>query len=282
MEITSKTRLCGLVGYPVSHSLSPLMQNAAFSYYKIDAAYLTFSVLPQNLKYAIKGLTKAGALGLNVTIPHKEAALALVEDADAASREIGAINTIQIKNGRSFGFNTDAPGFLRSMKEDLKLDPKGKAALVLGAGGAGRAVSYALAKAGARFIVVYDVAFDKAKRLAKRMEGIFRKANVCAVSDLSKVGLKKFDLLVNASPVGMKGGSPLDVSLLHRRLAVYDMVYNRKTELVEAAKRRGAKAANGLGMLLHQGALSFSIWTGKKPPLAIMRRALLAGIKRAR
>ncbi len=280
MRITGKTRIYGLVGYPVEHSLSPAMQNAAFSYHKMDAAYLPFLVEPRNLKEAITGLAASGVGGLNITIPHKEAALAVADDADDAACAIGAVNTILVKGKRLYGFNTDAPGFLRAIKEELNFIPKGKDVLVLGAGGAGRAVVYALACAGAGFIMLHDVDGNKAKRLTARVDKIFKRGIVCPVSDLEKINFKKFDLLVNASPVGMEKGSPIDTSLLNSKLSVYDLVYNRKTELVEAAQRRGGRAANGLGMLLHQGALSFKIWTKKSPPLKIMRSALADGIRK--
>lgn len=280
MRINANTKIYGLVGYPVSHSLSPSMQNAAFLYHKIDAAYVTFSIEPKDIDTALRGLCSAGIAGLNVTIPHKESAFRIVDEVDEAARLIGAVNTVLVKKGRLFGYNTDAPGFLAAIKEELKFNPKGKSVAVLGAGGAGRAVSFACAKSGASALSIYDVDKNRASALADNINNAFKKKIARPVSDIKLLDLKKTGLLVNASPVGMDGGMPVSAGMLRRDLAVYDLVYNRATNLVKSAKRKGAKAANGLGMLLHQGALAFSIWTGKKPPVYIMRKALEGALKK--
>ena len=277
MHINGKTKIYGIIGHPVEHTLSPAMQNAAFIALGINAVYLPFEVRPEDLGKAIKGLLLLGVCGFNVTVPHKTACMKFLDKIDDSAKAIGAVNTIKIVNKKLHGYNTDGIGFLRSLKEDLKTGPKDKNVFVIGAGGASRAVVWTLAKAGARSIVVVDKIRERAEELA----------NTCSFAgDVKSIDcgdnwascLKDADILINASPIGMKDTdpSPVDTKLLHKRLTVFDLIYNKHTKLVKNAKIKGIRACGGFGMLLYQGVEAFAIWTGQKPPVLIMRNALIS------
>jgi len=259
------------------------MHNAAFSKLKIKALYIPLSVELKKLKQTIKELKTARIGGFNVTIPFKSACISSLDKIDKPSQAIGAVNTVVIKNNKLFGYNTDATGFIKSVKEDLKLNLKGKRCILLGAGGGARAVGFALAKEGAKQIFITDIEKAKATSLARNLRKYFPKCEAIYITK-SKIQDLKFetDLLVNATPLGMKKTDPLPVNpkILHKKLAIYDLVYNPSpTKLVKEAKKRKAKAANGLGMLLYQGAEAFKLWTGKAAPVGVMRRTLETVIK---
>ncbi|MFH1848316.1 MAG: shikimate dehydrogenase [Candidatus Omnitrophota bacterium] len=279
-----KRQIFGLFGYPVGHSLSAAMHNAAFKYLKMNAKYMLFEVPPSGLRQAADGILKFGIKGVNVTIPHKESIIDYLDAIDEAAKLIGAVNTIVVKKGRLIGYNTDGYGFLQSLKQDLKFSPKGRSVFILGSGGAAKAVAFGLAKAGAGRIVLSDIDDGKAIRLANRIKAKIPKCDCIAVES-SSMGrwelLLNSQLLVNATPCGMRKGDPMPVPAesLRKGLSVFDLVYNRNTELLKSSRRKGLKAADGLGMLLHQGAGAFNLWTGKKAPVKVMSRALKAANK---
>jgi len=276
----------GIIGHPVKHSLSPAMQNAAFKALGIDAEYSAWDVEPAALEEFLSSLGRKGISGLNVTIPHKIKAKEYLErngEIDDNAKRLGAINTVKADGGKLYGFNTDGPGFYRSLIEDLKFEPEGKEVFVLGAGGAGRAVIMYLGNAPKK-ITVWDIDKHRAEGL-KEHYAKFYDAKRLAVADEEglKAALKRGGLLVNSTPVGMMetDPSPIDSSLLHPGLSVYDLVYNRPlTRLVKEANSRKCHAVTGLGMLAHQGAIAFEIWTGKKAPVAVMRKALKEALKK--
>lgn len=307
-------RTYGLIGYPVTHSLSALMHNAAFRELKIDAQYRLFEAAPEDLEdFLIRdkkvkdnegNLFSAEDLsGFNITIPHKVKAKEVLErefplDADKNQSDTayyvklsGAINTVKREGGRLLYFNTDAAGFLRSLEEDLGFVPEAESVMLIGCGGAGRAVIAALSRRspGIKKIYVNEAHAETAKNAKKHFLGLPQASRLgqmlefIASEDIArKISLCR--LLVNASPVGMKEGDPsvIKKELLHEDLSVYDVVYNRKTQLIKDAESIGSKCSGGLGMLLYQGVAAFELWTGKNAPVELMRRALEEGLSECR
>ncbi len=281
-------QIYGIVGHPVKHSLSPAMQNAAFNHLEISAEYRLFEVSDADFdKFLDKIREERDVAGLNITIPHKIRAkeyLERVGSLDENAAKLGAVNTIKIAvDGQMKGFNTDGPGFYRSLVQDLKFEPEGKNIFVLGSGGAAKAVAMFLgSKAGTIF--VFDTDRDKMSALRNHYAKYFdvMKLNLVSGAGRIKESLDNCDLLINATPVGMKDSdvSPIAKKFLRPDLCVYDLVYNRpSTQLIRDAREAGACALTGVGMLLYQGALAFEIWTGKSAPIDIMRRALEGSIK---
>ena len=279
MNINGKTQIYGLIGYPVKHTFSPAMHNAAFKSLGINAVYLPFEVAPGGLKAAISHMKSVGVRGINITIPHKEDVLRYLDEIDKVASLIKAVNTIVIKNGKLKGFNTDGMGFINSLKEAFAISPKGKAFFIMGAGGASKAISFSLALRGARRIAIVDEMKDKAIKLASSLakntscEAIALKKDKKAMKEL----IFSSDVFINATPCGMKSSDLrlIDPALLRRGLFVCDVIYNPPvTRLLRDAKKRGARVLNGTGMLLNQGAVSFSLWTGRKAPVRVMKKAL--------
>lgn len=279
----SLPEIYGLLGYPVKHSLSPIMHNAAFKTLKINAEYKLFEVEPKDLGYFLDSLEKKNILGLNITIPYKEKILDFVsiDSEPFYLRQIKAVNTIVKKDGIWMGFNTDIPGFSKHLKENF--NPLNKKVAILGAGGAARAVAYVLANSGAKEIAIFDIDKTKSEDVANMIKGLFPNFQILPVENIQELDIKTKDLLINATPVGLKETDPclLKEELLHNNLFVYDLIYNPpETKLLAQAKKIGAKTSNGLGMLLYQGALAFEIWTQKIAPVEIMRKALMEAIPR--
>lgn len=279
MNVKSKTQIYGLFGYPVKHSLSPAMHNAAFKSLGINAIYMAFEIKPKELKSAIFSAQYMGVRGLNVTIPHKEKVLQHLDTIDKEAALIKAVNTITFEGGKIKGFNTDGRGFISSLKEGFGISPKGKKFFIIGAGGASRAISFSLALRGASRIVLMDRIKEKAIKLAKSLE----KNTTCEAIALkrdnraAKEMILNADVLINATQCGMKPSDPrlVDPAILRKGLFVCDVIYNpRATKLLNDARKKGARVTNGSGMLLHQGAISFNIWTGRKAPISVMKKAL--------
>ncbi len=279
-------KIYGLLGHPVGHSLSPAMQNAAFKAAGIDAEYGVYDIPPEGLADFLSNIPEKGIAGLNITIPHKIKTRDYIEQngtLDSFARKLGAVNTVKPgPDGKLSGFNTDGPGFYRSLVEDLKFEPEGKTVFVLGSGGAATAVVMYLGN-GPKRIIISDVDKGKAAALKKHYDGYYDRSRISIVdpADMEK-NLDESDLLVNATPIGMKDGDPSPVTkeMLHRGLRVYDLVYNRPaTELVRNATRLKLHAVTGLGMLLYQGAIAFEIWTGRPAPIAVMKKALREALK---
>jgi len=283
MRENSITKIYGVLGYPAKHSFSPAMHNAAFKYLKVKARYEKFEKSPQDLDGFLKTLSKNNIYGLNVTIPYKEKVLPYLNGYKSYGvRTIGAANTIVVeKNGKLKGFNTDYLGFYRHISE-LGLRPKRVA--IIGAGGAAKAICYILAKKNAAEIYIYDIQKYKALDLVKKYNELFPECRFRPAATLEGLGLKDKDLLINASPVGMRDEDPLliEASMLDSGIFVYDLIYNPpETKLLTQAKDKGCRYANGLGMLLYQGVESLGFWIKpKKPPIETMRQALEEAVKR--
>ena len=267
-EINAETALYGVMGNPVHHSLSPLIHNAAFNHLKINAVYLAFQIEQNFLGLAFEAMRSTGMRGANITIPFKEDAVNFIDEIpEDVDRCIGAINTIVNRDGQLYGYNTDGPGFLIALKEELGFNPAAKKILVLGAGGAARGAVFALARARADEIFIYNRSVDRAEGLSDYVSGHFPETEIDVLPDIGLVRDRKPDLVVNASSLGMKAGdkSPFDLSLLTHKTSVYDLIYSPiETPLLKQAKKLGLSHANGLGMLAAQAALSFELWTGEK------------------
>jgi len=275
----------GIIGHPINHSLSPAMQNAAFRAAVIDAEYLVYDVEPDGLEKFLDGLAAKSIDGLNITIPHKIKVKEYLDQKgslDGNAKRLGAVNTIKVAGKNSCGYNTDGPGFYRSLIEDLKFEPEGKNIFVLGAGGAAKAVIMYLGN-GPKKIFASDIDRAKLDALKEHYKKYYdeKRLEIVVESDIKRA-MAESDLLVNATPVGMKEDdpSPVDKNLLHAGMRVYDLVYSRPvTRLVREASSMKLNAVTGLGMLLYQGAIAFEIWTGEKAPLAIMKKALKEALK---
>jgi shikimate dehydrogenase len=253
------------------------MHNAVFQKMNLPYLYLPFRVAPRELASFLKKVRLWKLKGLNVTIPHKEAVLRCLDRISPEARAIGAVNTIVLKNGKLIGYNTDAGGYLRSLKEEAGFDPRGKTVLILGAGGAARAVFHALKRAGAKKIILSNRTLSRAANLARDVIPL-------KTQELKKV-FPSLDLLINATSIGLKGTrfKNLPLSLLPKKAVVSDLVYRPiLTPLLREAKKRGLKIHPGIGMLLYQGAESFRLWTGRTPDLKAMKKALLDALKRNR
>jgi shikimate dehydrogenase len=291
--LSASKRYCAVLGLPVKHSASPAMQNAGIAALGLDWRYLAFEVHPDELRSAIEGAKAMNFVGLNLTVPHKLLAMDLVDALDESAKMWGAVNTIRFEvqsaecearnGGRmcSVGFNTDADAIAQSLKEDLGLKLAGARVLLLGAGGAGRVAALKLAAEGVAELHLVNRTADKARAMAREIQDRFPNARV-AVGYPKKDNLA-FDLLLNATSLGLKAGdgSPLDERKfpLRRARAVYDMIYRpAETHLLKSARAAGCRTANGIGMLLHQGARALELWSGKPAPIAVMRQALLENV----
>jgi shikimate dehydrogenase len=274
--ISSRTRVFALVGDPVEGSLSPPMYNAAFKHLGLDCVYVAFRVPPPLLREAVRGVRAMGMGGLNVTHPHKVNILPLLDELHPSAEEVGAVNTVKNEGGRLVGFNTDGEGAVNFLKGKLG-SLGGKRVVILGAGGAARALAFSLLREGAELTLlnrtpsrVRKLAFELRRRGGKVSWGGLLRREVGEA-------LSRADLLINATPVGMdrEGETLVTSDLMHRGLFVMDLVYHPpETALMREARKAGARTENGLGMLLHQAALSFTLFTGKKAPLRVMGRAL--------
>jgi shikimate dehydrogenase len=280
--ISGKTKIYGIFGHPVEHTFSPGMHNAAFKKLNLDACYVPFSVRPDDLETSVRAITTLGLRGLNVTVPHKEKVIAYLDDLSEEARLIHAVNTIEIRDRKLIGHNTDGRGFLRSLRENAGFNPKGKQFLFIGSGGAARAVGFSLALAGAKTILFRDIDEIKAGALARDIHDKTG-ADARAISgDELAAAAQGADCVINATPLGLKKTDPLPVAkdLIVKKHLVCDLVYNPpETALLQAAQKRGAKGLPGLGMLLYQGVIAFELWTGKKAPVQIMKNALAKQIR---
>jgi len=273
-----------LFGHPVSHSLSPAMQNAAFRCRRLPFLYAPLDVPPGTVEAAI-GLLRAGnVLGANVTVPHKEAVLEYLDEVDRDSVWLASVNTVYKKGSRLCGTSTDGPGFLRSLGGEARR-LRGASVLLVGAGGGARAVAGALQGAGIRRLSITDRDEVRAVRLARLLKARLKRFEACAVSRReAEHMLPGSDLIVQATPLGLHPGDPSPISLAHamRGALAVDLVYHRRTSFLREASRRGLKTLSGLGMLLHQGALSFERWTGRRAPLVVMEQALRSALSSRR
>ncbi len=291
--IGAGTRLVAVYGQPIRHSASPAMQNAGITALGLDWRYVACEVDPADLTTAIAGARAMHFIGLNLTVPHKLLALDLVDELDESARQWGAVNTLVFEGRnaagdwvpvglldsvsgpiRSRGHNTDADAIIRSLGEDLAIEPRGSRVLLLGAGGAGRAAALRLADEGVTELWLVNRTADRAEALATEIRDRFPAVEVAVGYPATDV-----EIILNATSLGLKPGDPLPLDTarfpLQRADGVYDMVYRpATTPLLEAARAAGCRTANGLGMLLHQGAAALELWSGRPAPLGIMRTAL--------
>ena len=276
MYVNGKTAFTGIIGRPVRHSLSPVFQNAAFEAVGLNWVYLAFDIVPDELRESIAGLKASGCRGLNITMPYKQEILPLLDELDETALQVDAVNTVEFRDGRLIGHNTDGAGFIRSLRQDAAFDPRGADVLIIGAGGVACSISVALGQAGVRSLIILNRDVGKAERLVRLIGSYFPDCLVEAAG-LGGADPAGFDLLVNATSVGMENnpGLPLATEVLTPAQVVYDIIYwPLETQFLLAAAEKGARTINGLRMLLFQGAESFSIWTGLEAPIERMAAAL--------
>jgi shikimate dehydrogenase len=278
----------GVFGDPVAHSLSPQMQNAALRHCKMDMQYARFQIAPEELETALRLLRKLDFIGVNLTIPHKIPALAIMDEVHPHACEIGAVNTVLAQDKKLIGYNTDGPGFVRAIRSDFSMDLRDLRVMLLGAGGgAGRAIARQCALENCERLVLVNRTFDKVKRMVVELAGFFSGPRVLGpVARLEaapweeralRFQLEHTDLVINATSLGLKRTDPpaLSSSLLAPHLMVYDLIYKpERTPLLAACAEAGARGVNGLSMLLYQGGLAFEIWLQREPPIDVMRAAL--------
>lgn len=278
--INGSTKIVGIFGYPVKHTASPCMHNAAFQALNLNWVYLPFEVKPELLEIAVKAIVPLNIQGVNITIPHKRNVVPFLDKLSDEAEFIGAVNTIVKKGNKLIGYNTDGEGFIKALEEE-NISCVGKNVLVLGAGGASYGISRELLSKGVNKLTITNRTFEKAEDLKRRLSGKQFSGKVDTLPlefSRFKSAIKDVHILINATSMGMKEDEPLLINedCLNAPLeTVVDLIYSpSETQLLKMAKERGIKTMNGLNMLLHQGALSFQLWTGKEAPLEVMRKAV--------
>ncbi|MCH8298730.1 MAG: shikimate dehydrogenase [Chloroflexi bacterium] len=282
------TAKLGIIGYPIGHSISPVFQQAGLDHLGIDATYEKWEVTPEGVGEFVAGLRAPGYLGINITVPHKQAVIPFLDEVDEWATAAGAVNTIVNRDGRLSGHNTDGPGFLRALLVETGYSPRGTRALILGAGGVARGILLALARGGVDSMVIANRTLERAESLAKlaKDNGVLAEAISLTKTDGSADALTQAaasaNLIVNCTTVGMshgpdEHGSPLSAAQIPASAIVNDLVYNPlKTPLLEEAAAAGATTLGGLHMLVYQGVLSFQMWTGRDAPVEVMLEAATA------
>lgn len=286
-DITSSTQITGIIGYPIGHTLSPLMHNKAFSLLGLDYLYVVFPVTPNDLAQAVLALPALKIRGINVTIPYKQDVLAYLDHITPKAKRIGAVNTILVENGKMIGYNTDGEGFIKSLTE-AAFNPIDKKILLLGSGGACRAVALSLAWSGVNKISVAARNVFKGEEMLKDAKLDREVETQCfSILDIPSKTLEEADLIVNTTPLGMvpyEDQMPnISLEVLHSDQYICDLIYNPlETIFLKQAKLRGCKTLNGVGMLVHQGAEAFTIWTSKAAPIEEMRQVVLDYVCKSR
>ncbi len=264
-KIDQYTELYGVIGNPVRHSLGPLMHNAAFSHKGVNAVYIAFE--SNDIKGAIKGMRSLGIKGMSVTIPYKSSVMPFLDEIDPLAREIGAVNTIVNNNGKLTGYNTDATGALNALSDVVQVN--GKRCVIIGAGGAARAIGYILKKNSADLMIANRSA-ERGKELSRSLDAAFIK--------LEQVLDVEVDILINTTSVGMSPNtefSPVSEDVLKPGMTVMDIIYNPgTTKLLHLASQKGCHTVNGLSMFINQGAEQFRLWTGKDTPVDVMKKVV--------
>lgn len=281
MGISGKTKICGVIGNPIQHSLSPTIQNAAFNHLNLDFIFTAFKVKDKELELAIQGMRSLNIYGLNVTMPHKTSVINYLDEKDPLVSSLNSANTIINRKGRLFGFSTDGIGAIKALQEN-GVDLSSSKVLLLGAGGAGRAIAFSIAEK-VEDLVVLNRDPAKVKNLEFDLKLNLKNIHYGLLSENSlKQNLRSSDVLINATNIGMTPNSSLSIikpKLLTSDLTVMDIVYTPlETKLLADAKKVGAKTIDGVEMLIYQGAASFELWTDKKAPIEIMRLAALKQI----
>lgn len=279
--VKGTTTVVGVIGWPVAHSLSPPMHNAAFAHLGLDWVYVAFPVTPEDVGRAIEGVRGLGIAGINVTIPHKAAVVPYLDEIDQTVADLGVANTIHNAAGVLKGYNTDGPGLLRSLAES-GCEVMGRRVALIGAGGAARAVATAVGRAGAASLAILNRTVAKAEELAATVQRLTGLQTVALPlnSRQAQEAVEAAEIVVDSTSVGMHPHSDvppvIPAEWFHSGQVVCDLTYNpRDTVLLKAARSRGAVTVDGTGMLVHQGAIAFEIWTGQPAPVEVMRRALL-------
>ena len=276
----------GIIGYPLGHTLSPPLQQAALDHLGIDATFQVWATPPEELTERIASLREPGCLGCCVTLPHKQAVMPMLDAVDETATGVGAVNWIVNRDGELSGHNTDAPGFLRSLREEAGFDPAGCSAVLFGAGGAARAIAYALRSAGCAKLAITNRTVEKAQALAADMTGgRFRPLAIGLTKDELADCVPYAELLVNATSLGMAGGpssnaTPVTADLIPSRALAYDVVYAPPdTPFLREAEAAGGRSASGLSMLVYQGVIGFELCTGRKAPVDVMMNALQRAVR---
>ncbi len=274
------TQIVALIGHPLQHSISPVFQQAAFDYCQLNVRYEKWGTKMSHLKTTVDRLRQSSILGANVTIPHKEAVVPLLDELDELAARIGAVNTVVNRGGRLVGYNTDAHGFMMALRQEGGFEPRGKDVFLMGAGGAARSVGFALAEAGVKRLTIANRTPERAEGLAgsiRSKTGPDIEISTLTWEELeSGKALLSSDLLVNCTSMGMKHGpmesnTPMGAGSIPKAALVYDLIYNPiETPLLREAKKAGAGVLGGLAMLVYQGAASFEIWVARKAPVDMM------------
>lgn len=267
--ITGKTRIIGIFGDPIEHTLSPLIHNEAFQYLGLDYCYVAFHVKRDKLKEAVEGIRALNIKGVNITVPHKETVIQYIDELSEEAKDIGAVNTILNKEGILKGFNTDVNGFILSLKEE-GISIKNKKFLILGAGGASKAIVYGILKEGGK-VYIYNRTISKAIAIKEK----FKDHGFIEIVEVDKSLTENIDIIVNATSLGLKKDDPMPLNpeLIKSEHVYCDIVYP-ETPLMKEAERIGCKVIGGIGMLLWQAAFAFKIWTEVEAPIDIMRKTL--------
>lgn len=279
--ISGSTKVLGIIGKPVRHSLSPQMQNAALQAIGLNYIYLPFEVAPDYLGQAVSGLRALGVAGFNVTIPHKTSVIPYLDELDESAVVAGAVNTVKNNDDRLTGYNTDGEGLIKSLAEDLDFSPQGSTIVVIGAGGAARGAIASLCRSGAKRIIIANRSLNKASELFSVLSARFPDTEMSVSTGYEDLhgSLSQVDLLINTTSLGMnREVIPfLQIKDLPQKTRVYDMVYSPSaTPLLIEASELGLRSVNGLGMLAAQGELAFKVWTGEIPPFGVMKSTLHA------
>ncbi|MCX8175770.1 MAG: shikimate dehydrogenase [Candidatus Bathyarchaeota archaeon] len=287
--INSKTKLYCLIGNPVQHSLSPVIYNAAFGKLGINAVYLAFNVSRENLEKAVNGLRSLNVSGFNVTMPYKTSIISLLDGLDGLAEKIGAVNTVKNVDRKLVGYNTDGIGALEALKHN-NVELKGKKVVVIGAGGAGKAIAFTFAQqleklGGGGEIVVFNRTVEKAVEIKKSLVSFNVKVKGLKLNELNlKNELKDADILINATSVGMYPEiweTPVNKDLIKPNMVVFDLIYEPlKTRLLSEAREKGAKVVKGIDMLVYQAAKAFEIWFEREPPTREMFKVVLKNLQK--
>lgn len=285
--LSSEGDLYAIIGSPIAHSLSPVLQQAAFEHYQLKAQYIRVEVKLEELEKAVQLFKRKGFKGFNVTLPHKVRIMEYLDEVSPSARLLGAVNTVALRENKYVGYNTDGPGWVRAVRQMFGLDLRDLRVMVLGMGGAGEALATQAALEGCERLILVNRAFEKAQILVEKLKPYFKPQKLLGAHD-SLVALswdekhiqeeiENVDLIVHCTPLGLTVGdpSPLPAHILQPHLLIYDTIYNPAvTSLMREARLAGARAENGLSMLIHQGALAFEIWTGREAPIEKMSNAV--------
>lgn len=281
LELDGETLVVGVIGWPVRHSLSPPMQNAALAEMGLNWVYVPFEVPAEQVPQAVGAVRALGMVGINVTVPHKEAVARLVDELDPAAAVLGSVNTVVNRGGRLVGYSTDGMGFVRSVQE-AKESLAAKRVALIGAGGSARAVAHAVVGEGPQSLCVINRTFARAQELAELVRGMGVPVTALPL-DEAEDAVRDAQVVIDTTPVGMHPHADdapvVPPTWLHEGQCVCDLVYRpRDTVLLRAARERGARTVEGAGMLVHQGAIALELWSGRPAPVAVMRQALLEAL----